>query len=291
MSRGFVILGIDTDVDNVKYAAALSMTIKNCDVDSEVCLVTDVGQVVNQVYYDCFDYITELPFGNTGHDDGFHASNFWQMTHCTPFDETIYLDYDTLFLNVDVDLLWEEFSTYNISMPSLMRTYRNSIANKQSRFSIEHNYEMPTNYSNMCYFNQSDESQAWFKMADPFYQNWREVYEVYFKEKKPESFSKTVINNLVTNALDAEDDVCIRLNNLYDIDAHAQQLWNSDTVTDEWTKIFNNWYTPNDQILIENSLISSGIIHYRDKNFLTDEILNAIRSTFNTRKIRDRTSA
>ena len=39
MSRGFVILGIDTDVDNVKYASALSMTIKNCDVNSEVCLV------------------------------------------------------------------------------------------------------------------------------------------------------------------------------------------------------------------------------------------------------------
>ena len=60
MSRGFVILGIDTDVDNVKYASALSMTIKNCDVNSEVCLVTDVGQVVDPMYYDCFDYITEL---------------------------------------------------------------------------------------------------------------------------------------------------------------------------------------------------------------------------------------
>ena len=116
------------------------------------------------------------------------------------------------------------------------------------------------------------------------------MYEVYFKEKKPESFSKTVINNLVTTAVDAYD-IGIRLNNVYDIDAHSQQLWNNDTTTNEWTTIFNNWYTPNDQIIIENSLISSGIIHYRDKNFLTDEILNAIRNTFNTKKLRVGTSA
>jgi hypothetical protein len=149
---------------------------------------------------------------------------------------------------------------------------------------------LPTNYSNICYFNQSDEAQAWFKMADPFYQNWRELYEVYFNEKKPESFSKTVINNLVTNAVDAYD-ISIRLNNVYDIDTQSQQLWNDNTTTNEWTTIFNNWYTPNDQIIIENSLISSGIIHYRDKNFLTDEILNAIRNTFNTKKLRVSTSA
>ena len=41
MSRGFVIIGIDTDADCVKYAASLAMSIKNCDFNSQVCLITD----------------------------------------------------------------------------------------------------------------------------------------------------------------------------------------------------------------------------------------------------------
>ena len=66
---------------------------------------------------DCFDYTVELTFGNTGHKDGFHGSNFWQVMHCTPFEETIYLDYDMLFVNVDIDLLWQQFSDYEVAMP------------------------------------------------------------------------------------------------------------------------------------------------------------------------------
>ena len=41
MSRGFVILGIDTDRDRLKHAYALACSIKLCDMDQQVCLIVD----------------------------------------------------------------------------------------------------------------------------------------------------------------------------------------------------------------------------------------------------------
>ena len=44
-----------------------------------------------QSYYeDVFDYMIELPYGNSAHKDGFHGMNIWQVFHCTPYKETIY---------------------------------------------------------------------------------------------------------------------------------------------------------------------------------------------------------
>ena len=110
MSRGFVTLGINTERDQLQYNYALACSIKKCDPNAEVCLVVDKGKLddVPEKYQHVFDYVTELRFGNTAHIDGFHGMNLWQMFHCSPFDETIYLDNDILFQNVNIDILWLE---------------------------------------------------------------------------------------------------------------------------------------------------------------------------------------
>ena len=137
--RGFITIGINTDVDQVRYSYALALSIKNCDPEAEVCLVVDKDKsdLVDKNYFDAFDYIVELPFGNTGHADGYHGSNFWQLAHCTPFDETIYVDADSLFLNVDISLLWDQFANVDIGMTDIARTFRNNVANKNVLFDIE----------------------------------------------------------------------------------------------------------------------------------------------------------
>lgn len=290
MSRGFITLGIDTDVDKVKYSYALALSIKNCDPSAEVCLVVDSGKsdLVDKKYFDAFDYITELPFGNTGHADGFHGSNIWQMLHCTPFDETIYLDYDTLFLNVDIDLLWSQFENYDLAMSSLSRTYRNIPTNKAISFEIELKYNLPLLNNQLIYFkSESDLAREWFKLADPYFQNWRSLYNTVFTELKPESFSKNTICNIITEHLDCYNDVATVLNNLYDIDTVSQYLWTND-VPENWTDLFNSWFDIKNGILIENSLIRSGIIHYRDENFMTEEILNELRTKYNRTKNRQK---
>lgn len=285
--RGFITIGIDTDVDQVRYSYALALSIKNCDPEAEVCLVVDKDKsdLVNKNYFDAFDYIIELPFGNTGHADGYHGSNFWQLAHCTPFDETIYVDADSLFLNVDVSLLWDQFANADIGMTNMARTFRNNVANKNVLFDIEETYNLPQQYSQLFYYKLNEEALSWFKMADPIFQNWRQSYDIFFKDIKPQTFDKNVLCNLVTHCLDMENETKVVINNFYDLATNSQHLWVND-LSKNWTDILNNWYTYQHELLIENSSISNGIIHYRDETFLTQEIIDELRNTFNTTKTR-----
>ena len=285
--RGFITIGIDTDVDLIKYSYALALSIKNCDPEAEVCLVVDKDKsdLVNKNYFDAFDYIVELPFGNTGHADGYHGSNFWQLAHCTPFDETIYVDADSLFLNVDVGLLWDQFANVDIGMTNISRTFRNNVANKNGLFDIETTYNLPQQYSQLFYYKLNEEALAWFKMADPIFQNWRQSYDIFFKDIKPQTFDKNVLCNLVTHCLDMKNETTVVINNFYDLATNSHHLWVND-LSKNWTDILNNWYTDQHELLIENSSISNGIIHYRDETFLTQEIIDELRNTFNTTKTR-----
>lgn len=288
MSRGFVILGIDTDRDRLKHAYALACSIKLCDMDQQVCLIVDQNKsdLVPKKYLEAFDYLVELSFGNTAYKDGFHGANLWQMRSCSPFEETIYVDDDTLFLNVDVDLLWDQFEDRDIAISNIAKTYRNTYADKTFDFEIEKIYDLPELYGNLIYF-KTDSKLAieWFKMADPCFQNWKEFYSQNFKEKKPNSFDKNVIVNTITDALDIYYDVKTDVAVLIDLSPFAQKFY-SDDISDNWTDYLNFWFTQDLQLIVENSFISSGIVHYRDEQFLTDEILDVIVSKFKINKQR-----
>ena len=279
MSRGFVTLGINTERDQLQYNYALACSIKKCDPNAEVCLVVDKGKLddVPKKYQHVFDYVTELRFGNTAHIDGFHGMNLWQMFHCSPFDETIYLDNDILFQNVNIDILWDQFKNHDVAMPTMARNFRNTIANKTRKFEIESHYGLPDYYSHLMYFNSSSPlAIEWFKMADPVFQNWRDVYKAQFNEKKPETFNKNTLTNTVTHLLDCGDQVGVILNNFFDLDNRSQWLWHQD-IPENWTEMLNNWYTTDHNIIIENHTLPAGIIHYGDEQFITEEILDALR--------------
>ena len=286
MSRGFLTIGIDTDVNKIKNSYALALSIKISDPTAEVCIVVEADKMdyVEEQFGDAFDYIVELPFGNTAFKDGFHGANFWQIIHCTPFEETIYVDYDTLFLNVHIGDLWEKFSGFGIGVPTYAKTYRNRLANKGMTFETELTYELPTFHNQMMYFKRDDKlALEWFKMADPFFQNWRDAYNVFFKEKKPESFNKNVICNLVTHSLDVANEIAVNVPIYYDLDSRAQYLWNND-VPENATELLNTWFTTRYGLYIENSLVQHGIVHYKDEDFIDKDIIDELKTSFNSRR-------
>lgn len=279
MSRGFILLGINTEEDRIKYSYATALSIKKCDKDAEICLVVDQGKLddVPVKYQHAFDYIVELRFGNTAHQDGFHAMNLWQVFHVTPFEQTIYVDSDTIFHNIDIDLLFDCFKHTGFGIPAIGKTYRGSLINpnwNSDLFEYESHYRLPCNFNNLIYFDNSSElAIEWFKMADPIFQNWRQVYASLFNEKRPPTFSKNILCNIVTHLLDVQNEVAVYYNQLYDLNLKDQQLWSQD-IPSNWTEMLNYWITDDHKIQIENHQINSGIIHYRDDSFADEELLN-----------------
>lgn len=274
-NRGFVTLGIDTEKDQIQYSYLLACSIKICDPSAEFCLIVDKDKsdFVPKKYHHVFDYIIELPYGNTGWKDGFHGSNLWQVRNASPFDETIYLDSDTIFMNVDIPLLWDSLAGYDIAFLNNPKTFRNQDFDKQNTFEIENHYDYPKFFSNFIYFkNDSPKAIEWFKMADPVFQNWREVYNTMFKEIKPNSFNKTLLVNTVINLLDIKDEISIDMPYFYDLENRGQNFWNKD-IPYNWTEMLNYWFNIKRQLLIETHAISSGIIHYRDEKFATKDLI------------------
>ena len=157
MSKGFITLGINTEIDRLKYCYGLALSIKNSDPESEVCVVVDKDKSdeVPKEYHHVLDYIVELPFGNTAHKDGFHGMNLWQLYHCSPFEENIYLDADTLLHNVNTQDLWKIVSKNEMSIPRNAFSYRNLPADPRLRFEFENTYGLPQNYNNILYWKHN----------------------------------------------------------------------------------------------------------------------------------------
>ena len=288
MNRGFISLGINTEKDRIKYCYGLALSLKLSDPEAEFCLVVDQekSDSVPEEYHHAFDYIVELPYGNTAYKDGFHGMNLWQLYHCTPFERTIYLDADTILHNVDVDDLWESLESYDIAIPSNAFTFRNLPAAPWPKFDFEDAYKLPKNYNNMIYWrSETKEAAEWFKMADPIMQNWRSVYNKFFTEKKPESFNKNILCNLITHCVDMEDEVKYFLGNHYDINTQNQGVWHEE-MPEGWTDLLNVWISDNGKIQIENSVMNNGIIHYSDENFLNQRVIDVFRTRLTERQER-----
>ena len=284
--RGYITLGINTDEDKIRYCYALALSIKSCDPDANITLVVDKGKSGNvQSYYNhAFDYMVELPHGNSAHKDGFHGMNLWQVYYCSPYEETIYVDYDTLFVNVDTNNLWNVMSQNDISVPANAISYRNYPIPSFPRFEYEIQYGLPQYFYNLIYFNKSKISSDWFKMADPIMQNWRDVYNNQFIDKKPDNFEKNLLGNVITHFMDMEHEIAVKLNNHFDLHSASHGVFpNPEEIPKNWTDMLNYWVTKNRKIQIENSIINSGIIHYSDETFLTDEVTDVFRTSITKR--------
>ena len=114
-------------------------------------------------------------------------------------------------------------------------------------------------------------------MADPIMQNWRGAYNKFFQDKKPLTFDKNILCNLVSHCLDVSSDIGVQLSNHFDLHADSQGVWTED-ISQEWTDMLNTWTSESGKIQIENHIITSGIIHYCDENFLTEDVLDAYRN-------------
>ena len=284
--RGYITLGINTDEDKIRYCYALACSIKLCDPDASITLIVDKGKSGNvQSYYNhAFDYMVELPHGNSAYKDGFHGMNLSQGYHCTPYTDTLYVHNDTLFINVDTENLWNVMSKNDISVPSNAISYRNYPSPKMWRFEYEIQYNLPQHFYNLIYFTKDKIAGQWFKMADPIMQNWRDVYNNQFNDKKPEYFQKNLLGNVVTHFMDMDSEIGVILNNHYDLHSASHGVFpDPEEIPSNWTDMLNYWVTTNRKIQIENSIINSGIIHYSDETFLTDEVIDVFRTSITKR--------
>ena len=272
--KGYVIVAM-ADFE-YQQATALAYSIKLHNKDASVSLLTNYTDRVPHHFHDVFDYLIELPYGSTDTT----ATNEWQIYWATPYVHTMVINCASL-VKENHSSLWNYLiDQVDICFFTEASNFKGApLVNKRAT-AFEKNYNFKNVYSSMYYFKyDTDIALSYFKLADVFMQNWREVFSHYFTDvHKPDWYDADVMHSIL-NTIVLYDEPNIH-NNLVDIVSMPVALADGDIgMWDKWTDCLNTWVSKGAKVKIQNFAISTNL-YYGEQEFLTQEIFDEHRNTY-----------
>lgn len=266
MTKGYLILAQNNkNADYLKMAYCLALTIKNTQPNiNSVTLVTDVIDTVPLHYRPVFDNIIKIPWYDDAYNSEWKVENRWKLYHISPYQETIILDADMIFLT-DIENWWSYLEkTHDVFVTSTVLTYRNEIVTNDYYRKAFTTNNMPNAYSALTYFKKSDKAKLFWDLVEVVYKDWKTYYQVFLAENKPNYLSIDMIFSIVIKILDNEHEVFSKLN--YPTFTHMKskiQNWSSSS--EKWTNHVGYYYNNKGELKIGNYM-QRGIFHYTEKD-------------------------
>jgi len=271
-TKGYLILAQNNDSDDyvrMAYVLALSIKLSQKEVIS-VSLVTDIVDAVPDHYKAVFDHIIKIPWYDDALESEWKIENRWKIYHVTPYDETVLLDADMLFLT-NIDNWWKYLNTnFDLFITSNVLTYRNEIVTNSyyRRAFVENN--LPNTYSAFTYFKKSQLAEEFWTLVEIISKNWKVFYDRYLSNFKPTHLSIDIVFAIAVKILDIEDQITTTLG--YPTFVHMKsRVQNWITITDDWMD-YGGVYLNRQGLLKISNYQQTGIFHYTEKKFLNDHI-------------------
>jgi hypothetical protein len=272
--RGYVILAIQ-DFE-YEQATALAYSIKIHNKDASVTLVTNYIDRVPHHHRDVFNHLVELSFGF----NEITRVNDWQLYWSTPYKHNIVIDCASL-VKENHDSVWEYLEDhYDIYFFNQAYDFKGTQLTNKHTAIFQEEYKINPVYSHMFYFKQdTDLSLAYFKLADVFMQNWRDVHIHYFNEAhRPEFYNSDLIHSLVNTIILFEEpmlhnDIINTINMPVTLTDGVIGQW------EKWTDRLNIWNSDRAKVKIQNFAVATNL-YYGEQEFLTEDIFNGHRDTY-----------
>ena len=268
MSKGFALYASGEDYIKQAYLCALSLKAKGNKYP--ISIITD-GEVDNK--NNVFDKVIPIPWQTVKDTTRYHTNNRWKVYHATPYDETIVMDTDVL-VTQDLESWWKFFSNYELYFPTHAYTYRDTrITSNYYRLAFEKN-NLPNVYSGIHYFKKSDTAYQFFKWLELISNNWEFFYGNFCKEYYPRLPSMDLSIAIVIKILELDNIVTnkkVDFIKFVHMKNHAQD-WQA--VRTSWLKQVGIYLTKDLDLIIGNYL-QTGIFHYVENDFVTDDIISA----------------
>jgi hypothetical protein len=270
MSKGHVFIAQNSDVNYVRQACALALSIKRFNkVENKTCLITN--DPVPEEYKHAFDYIVPIPWGDLAAKSDWKIENRWKIIHATPFKENIVYDVDMLLLNSN-DHWWEYFNNYDLLFTSTVTDYRkNPVTSNFYRKTFTAN-QLPNIYVGAFYFKKNAKSFEFFKWLDIITKNWEEFYRE-FLPKTPQKFcSIDVSAALAIKFMDCENTTTVPGTVIPSFTHMKPAIQGWKTVPLKWTHVLSS-YLDDECNLIVGNIKQQGLFHYVEDEFLTDDMM------------------
>jgi hypothetical protein len=270
MNFGYLIfVAAHPTIDYLKLAYALALSIKLTQRPGydRVCLVTDDVDAVTKLKSPwVFDFVE-------AHQNGTGWDSRSDMDLKSPFDETVCLDADMLFLRDYSHWIDYFIKNSDLYIANKSFTYRGEVVTSDAYRKAFTRNNLPNLYSFFTFFKKGAKTE-FFELAREIMKNPNEFKNLYLSEHKPKIIGTDESFGLAAKLLDITDEIS------YDLDfpkvVHLKPLvqnwpWDADKVTDHVGFYFNS----KGELKIGNYQ-QHNIIHYVEKEIVTDEIISML---------------
>jgi hypothetical protein len=262
MSQGYLVMA---QGDFIEHAHALAQSIQ--DTQSSVAGISIITDRADLIDRSLFEHVIPLDLDqDLAKDSVWKIHNRCRFFELTPYDETVILDADMLFLE-DVSHWWNHFAKFDMLFTSNVLTYRREwVRSSPYRKAFVAN-KLPNLYSAYAYFKKTDTAESVFALARSIIVNWDEWINRYAPEEKQPVPSLDLTLSLAIKLMGIENEVTSPLG--YPTFTHMKsgcQGWQA--YSEDW-KTHLGIYKSLQGIRLGDYL-QTGILHYVDKNFLKE---------------------
>jgi hypothetical protein len=272
--NGYVVIAVNPI--EYRQAQCCAFSIKSKMPDANVTLVVPDSKKVKDTLLVGFDAIADLPFKQ-------HTScrqNDWQLYWCSPYENTIAIDCKSLVKDNQTSIWDYLIDHHDIAFPNEISDIRKNNISLKYQNNLVSEYNLNVVYSNMFFFKKNEVSLRHFKLADVYFQYWKDTCAKFLQPQHiPDWFDADIMHSLV--ATHTGDDVTTYHNVLEYIDMKNSILSGSLGKISKWTDKLNIWSSANGKIKIQNYAIN-GTLCYHENEFLTDEIFNEQLNYYST---------
>lgn len=255
MSKGYVIVA--SGEEYLKQAILCAKSIRKTQSLNNISLLT------NEVVKDTslFDKIIDIPANDWNTTDRYRTDVRWKVFHETPYEETVLLDSDMLFLS-DVSHWWDYLGFYDVCFVKNVRTYRNTlITNKHYRQTFEKN-NLPDVYCAFHYFKQNQVALDYYHKLKQVCRNYQEYYKIYAPKLKPK-LSSMDVNHAITILEQDIKNYIFEPASFVHMKSYIQDWKNAQQ---DWTQTIP-YYLNDDFELKVGNFLQHGIFHYTENSF------------------------
>lgn len=261
MSRGYMLVALGNDY--VEQACLCAASIKKTQTISNVSIMTNDS--VLQKYKGLFDKVIEVPQRKS--DKSFYGTEHrWKVFHVTPYEETIVLDTDILFLT-NIDYVWQTLKGYSVAFLNDVKTYRGNVIKDNFYRQVFVKNNLPNIYNAFHFFRQDNIALDYYKNLELICKHNEDFYDVYLKKLKPKVSSMDVNHALAILNSNLEKYMVSSVNFVH----MKSRVQNWKVANESWLSDLPYYLDENFQLKVGNYQ-QFGVFHYVDHQFCQDVI-------------------
>lgn len=272
MNFGYlIVVSKHKEIDYLRLAYALALSIKTTQkpgYEKIALVIGDKRRVQKLTSPWVFDKIIEWD------QEIFWDGRSW-MQDLTPWENTVCLDADMLFLR-DYSH-WVDFFIGNTDLyiANKSYTYRGEIVTSDDYRKTFTRNSLPDLYSFYTFFKKNSETaKEFFNLAKIILKNPTEFSNLFLTEYKPKIVGTDESFALAAKLLGIEGDIAFPLE--FPRVAHMKpMIQNFPWPANKWSDHLGFYFTENCELKIGNYQ-QTDIVHYVEKDKITDEILNLL---------------